>query len=152
MHQSQVAALEQVVEHEDAGGDADPEDTSVRVDTGLYYHELGHCVDDTNPIYGGMREGLADFAAAFCYHELGQVAQARAAIGAARRAFLADYLERDLEYWRIPNYGPSAGFFLHFVRTYAKREDGRGAAMRPQIAIGKAFAAAGMPSRSRQKR
>lgn len=101
-------------------GRADPNAKKLRVDGGLYYHELGHCVDDTRPIYGGMREGLADFAAAFCYHELGQVAQARAAIGAARRAFLADYLERDLEYWRIPNYGPSAGFFLHFISEYGK--------------------------------
>ncbi|HEB52022.1 MAG TPA: hypothetical protein ENI87_02080, partial [bacterium] len=101
-------------------GRADPNASKLRVDGGLYYHELGHCVDDTNPIYPGMREGLADFAAAFCYHELGQVAQARAAIGAARRAFLADYLERDLEYWRMPNYGPSAGFLLHFVHEYGR--------------------------------
>ena len=57
-------------------------------------------------------------------HELGQVAQARAAIGAARRAFLGDYLERDLEYWRIPNYGPSAGFFLHFIQEHGKAAGG----------------------------
>ncbi|MCK5940822.1 MAG: hypothetical protein KAI24_02535, partial [Planctomycetes bacterium] len=76
------------------------------------------------PIYPGFREGLADFAAAFTYHELGQVAQARAAIGAARRAFLGDYLERDLEYWRIPNYGPSAGFLLHFISEHGKAAGG----------------------------
>ncbi|MFN3242786.1 MAG: hypothetical protein ACE37K_14890 [Planctomycetota bacterium] len=105
-------------------GRADPDEKKRRVDGGLFYHELAHCVDDTNPIYPGFREGLADFAAAFTYHELGQVAQARAAIGAARRAFLGDYLERDLEYWRIPNYGPSAGFLLHFINEYGKQQGG----------------------------
>ncbi|MEC7724307.1 MAG: hypothetical protein VYD05_02255, partial [Planctomycetota bacterium] len=105
-------------------GRADPNRKKQRVDGGLFYHELAHCVDDTNPIYPGFREGLADFAAAFTYHELGQVAQARAAIGAARRAFLGDYLERDLEYWRIPNYGPSAGFFLHFIQAHGKAAGG----------------------------
>ena len=77
-------------------------------------------MDDTKPIYPGFREGLADFAAAFCYHELGQVAQSRLAFGNAQRAFLGDYLNRDLEYWRIPNYGPSAGFLLHFIQQYGK--------------------------------
>lgn len=105
-------------------GRADPMADKLRVDGGLYYHELTHCVDDTRPIYGGMREGLADFGAAFSYHELGQVAEARLAFGAAQRAFLGDYLQRDLEYWRIPNYGPSAGFFLHFVQQYGT--DGSG--------------------------
>lgn len=105
-------------------GRADPDRKKQRVDGGLFYHELAHCVDDTNPIYPGFREGLADFAAAFTYHELGQVAQARASIGAARRAFLGDYLERDLEYWRIPNYGPSAGFFLHFIQEHGKAAAG----------------------------
>ncbi|MCB9879196.1 MAG: hypothetical protein H6835_16495 [Planctomycetes bacterium] len=104
-------------------GRADPDNTQVKVDGGLYYHELTHCIDDTNPIYGGMHEGLADFGAAFAYHELHQVAQARGAFGAAQRAFLGDYLQRDLEYWRIPNYGPSAGFLLHFMQKYGKRGD-----------------------------
>jgi len=101
-------------------GRADPDDRKRRVDGGLFYHELAHCVDDTNPIYPGLREGLADFAAAFTYHELGQIAQSRLAFGSAQRAFLGDYIHRDLEYWRIPNYGPSAGFLLHFVQTYGK--------------------------------
>lgn len=105
-------------------GRADPNEKKRRVDGGLFYHELAHCVDDTNPIYPGLREGLADFAAAFTYQELGQVAQARAAMGAAKRAFLGDYLERDLEYWRIPNYGPSAGLLLHFVQEYGKAAGG----------------------------
>jgi hypothetical protein len=105
-------------------GRADPNEKKRRVDGGLFYHELAHCVDDTNPIYPGMREGIADFAAAFTYHELGQVAQARAAMGAARRAFLGDYLERDLEYWRIPNYGPSAGLLLHFIQEHGEAAGG----------------------------
>lgn len=101
-------------------GRAKPDTKKQRVDGGLFYHELAHCVDDTKPIYKGFREGLADFAAAFTYHELGQVAQSRLAFGSAQRAFLGDYLNRDLEYWRIPNYGPSAGFLLHFIREYGK--------------------------------
>jgi hypothetical protein len=105
-------------------GNADPKAKGVRVDGGLHYHELTHCVDDTQPIYPGLREGLADFGAAFAYHELHQVAQARAAFGAAQRAFLGDYLERDLEYWRIPNYGPSAGFLLHFIQEYGRQGSG----------------------------
>jgi hypothetical protein len=105
-------------------GNAKPDAKGVRADTGLLYHELTHCVDDTTPVYGGMREGLADVGAAFAQMELGQVAGGRAAIGLAQRAFLQDYLERDLEYWRIPNYGPSAGFFLHFLVTYGKSAEG----------------------------
>ncbi|MGK0203285.1 MAG: hypothetical protein ACI9S9_002363 [Planctomycetota bacterium] len=101
-------------------GRAKPDDTKRRVDGGLFYHELAHCVDDTKPIYPGFREGLADFAAAFSYHELGQIAQSRLAFGSAKRAFLGDYLNRDLEYWRIPNYGPSAGFLLHFMQEHGK--------------------------------
>lgn len=105
-------------------GNAKPDAKDTRVDNGLLYHELTHCVDDTHPVYGGMREGLADFGAAFAQWELGQVAGGRAAIGMAQRAFLQDYLQRDLEYWRIPNYGPSAGFLLHFVVAYGKNGDG----------------------------
>ncbi|MCR9248541.1 MAG: hypothetical protein NXI31_26235 [bacterium] len=105
-------------------GRANPEIKKLRIDGSLYYHELTHCIDDTKPIYGGMREGLADFGAAFTQHELGQVAAARLAFGNAKRKFLGDYLERDLEYWRIPNYGPSAGFLLHFIQEYGKQGGG----------------------------
>lgn len=104
-------------------GNANAAAKDTRVDTGLLFHELTHCVDDTFPTYGGMREGLADLGAAFALFELHQVAAARASIGLAARAFQQDYLDRDLEYWRIPNYGPSAGFFLHFVQTYGKNGD-----------------------------
>ena len=105
-------------------GNADPSQKAMRVDNGLLYHELTHCIDDTTPVYGGLREGLADFGAAFAQMELGQVAGGRAAMGIAARAFLQDYVERDLEYWRIPNYGPSAGFLLHFVTQYGKSGTG----------------------------
>ena len=105
-------------------GNADATQKALRVDNGLLYHELTHCIDDTAPVYGGMHEGLADFGAAVAMTELHQVAGGRAAMGLAARAFLQDYLDRDLEYWRIPNYGPSAGFFLHFITTYGKSGDG----------------------------
>ena len=105
-------------------GNADPNTKDLRVDNGLLYHELTHCIDDTTPVYGGMHEGLADFGAVFAEFELGQVAAARAGFGMATRAFLQDYLERDLEYWRIPNYGPSAGLLLHFMSAYGKSGEG----------------------------
>jgi hypothetical protein len=105
-------------------GKANPEAKDTRVDHALLYHELTHCVDDTSPVYGGMHEGIADVGAAFSMMELEQAAGGRAAIAGAARAFQQDYLERDLEYWRIPNYGPSAGFFLHFITSYGKSGDG----------------------------
>lgn len=105
-------------------GNADANAKALRVDNGLLYHELTHCIDDTAPVYGGMHEGLADFGAAFVTQELGQIAAARAMFGLAARAFQLDYLERDLECWRIPNYGPSAGFLLHFIARYGKSGDG----------------------------
>ncbi|HEX6813354.1 MAG TPA: hypothetical protein VF384_17165 [Planctomycetota bacterium] len=105
-------------------GNADPDQKALRVDNGLLYHELTHCIDDTTPVYGGMHEGLADFGAVFAQWELGQIAAARAGFGITARAFLQDYLERDLEYWRIPNYGPSAGFLLHFMSAHGKSGEG----------------------------
>jgi hypothetical protein len=105
-------------------GRADPDGKDLHVDTGLYYHELTHCIEDVHPVYAGFKEGFADFGAAFAQMELGQIAAGRASIGLASRAFLQDYLDRDLEYWRIPSYGPSAGFLLHFVTTYGKGDSG----------------------------
>jgi hypothetical protein len=102
-------------------GNADPNARRTRVDNGLLYHELVHCVDDTNPVLGGFREGLADFGAAFVFEALGQKTPTRWTYVHNLRAFEQDYLERDLEFWRIPNYGPSAGFFLWFVERYGKK-------------------------------
>ncbi|MCG3134139.1 MAG: hypothetical protein HMLKMBBP_01426 [Planctomycetes bacterium] len=106
-------------------GNAKHDATGTRVDNGLLFHELTHCIDDTKPVYSGHREGLADFGAAYAHEALGRGPEARASIASSLAAFRADYLLRDLEYWRIPNYGPSAGFFLHFSETFAKQPDGR---------------------------
>ena len=107
-------------------GRAQPEPRNpVRVDTGLLYHELTHCVDDTLPIYPGFREGLANLGAAFTHEVLAQEGDALHAFEPNLEAFRKYYLERDLEYWRIQNYGPSAGFFLHFVDTYSGSGRGR---------------------------
>jgi transposase-like protein len=91
----------------------------VGVDNGLLYHELTHCVDDTNPIFAGFREGLANLGAAYCFEALDQDGDALHGFESNLEQFRRFFLERDLEYWRIQNYGPSAGFFLHFVDTYA---------------------------------
>ena len=104
-------------------GRARPNAKKLRVDNGLLFHELTHCVDDTNPIVAGFREGLANFGAAFCFDQLGPKRAFDRARATSAKAFRADYLDRDLEYWRIPNYAPSAGFFLHFLR-YAPRASG----------------------------
>lgn len=101
-------------------GNAKPDATATPVDTGLLFHELTHCVDDTTPIHAGFREGLADFGATYAHEALGRTADSQRGFAAAARAFREDYLARDLEYWRIPNYGPSAGFFLHFTEKYGR--------------------------------
>ena len=105
-------------------GKADPNAKETRVDNGLLYHELTHCVDDTEPIHPGFREGLANFGAAYTFEALGQSGDVLHAFESNLDAFKKDYLARDLEYWRIQNYGPSAGFFLHFVDKYAKTKGG----------------------------
>ncbi len=105
-------------------GRARPDARKLRVDNGLLFHELTHCVDDTNPIIAGFREGLANFGAAACFDQLGPRRAFDRARAASAKAFRTDYLERDLEFWRIPNYAPSAGFFLHFLR-YAPRVEGK---------------------------
>lgn len=96
----------------------------VRVDNGLLYHELTHCVDDTWPIHSGFREGLANLGAAYAFEALDQKSDALHSFENNLKQFQAYFVQRDLEYWRIQNYGPSAGFLLHFVDTYASR--GRG--------------------------
>lgn len=102
-------------------GRADPKRKGYRVDTGLMYHELTHCVDDTSPILAGFREGLANMGAAYTFEAIGQKGDTLHAFARNLQAFRKDYLERDLEYWRIQNYQPSAGFFLHFVDKHSKK-------------------------------
>ena len=106
-------------------GRADPKQRGYRVDTGLLYHELTHCVDDTMPIFAGLARGS---------RQRGRGVQLRGARPEGRRARTRSNATsgrssrttsgRDLEYWRIPSYGPSAGFFLHFLETYAKTPTG----------------------------
>jgi hypothetical protein len=101
-------------------GRARPDQTHLRIDNGLLYHELTHCIDDTSPILKGWREGLANFGAAYAYEALGQQADALHGFQTNLKAFEDDYLHRDVAYWRMQNYGPSAGFFLWFEEKYAK--------------------------------
>ncbi len=105
-------------------GRADPHVRGTRVDTGLLYHELTHCIDDTAPIYHGFREGLANFGAAYAFEALGQKADEIHAFQSNLEAFEKDYVGRDIPYWRIQDYGPSAGFFLWFEEKYAKTATG----------------------------
>lgn len=105
-------------------GNAKPDAKGMRIDNGLYYHELTHCVDDTRPVFEGFHEGLANLGAAYCFEALGQDGDSLHSFESNLAAFKADYLDRDLEYWRIPNYGPSCGFFLSFVERFAKTKDG----------------------------
>ncbi len=106
-------------------GRAAPEKRGTRLDTGLLYHELTHCIDDTRPVLGGWHEGLANVGAAYAFEVLGQRADLAHSFAANLRDFRNDYVARDLAYWRIPNYGPSAGFFLYFVDTYARTSSPR---------------------------
>ena len=105
-------------------GNARPDAAGTTVDNGLLFHELTHCIDDTAPIHAGFREGLADFGAAYSHEALARPQDAARAFDGAIRAFQRDYVARDLEYWRIPNYGPSAGFLLHFSEKYARGANG----------------------------
>ncbi|RLB58197.1 MAG: hypothetical protein DRI90_17020, partial [Deltaproteobacteria bacterium] len=101
-------------------GNAKLDAKKTRLDTGLLYHEFTHCVDDTRPIYGGLREGLADFGASFVFETLGQGPGKRWTPRTSLDAFKKDYLDRDLAFWRIPNYAPSAGFLLYFMQQYGR--------------------------------
>lgn len=107
-------------------GRADPDPAEpLRVDTGLLYHELTHCVDDTHPTHAGFSEGLANLGAAYAHEALDQPGDALHSFEANLASFRRYFLERDLEYWRIQSYGPSAGLFLHFVDTYASLRRGK---------------------------
>lgn len=105
-------------------GNANPKAKGTGVDNGLLYHELTHCIDDTVPIFEGFREGLANFGAAYAYEMLGQNEDSLHSFRGNLEEFEKEYLARDLEYWRIQNYGPSAGFFLSFAERHAKTKTG----------------------------
>lgn len=105
-------------------GSVDPNQKGRGVDNGLLYHELTHCIDDTIPIFAGFREGLANFGAAYAFEALDQKEDVLHSFRGNLEAFEKEYLARDLEYWRIQNYGPSAGFFLSFVARHAKTASG----------------------------
>lgn len=102
-------------------GKANPDQVGYRIDNGLLYHELTHCIDDMSPIIRGWREGLANFGAAYAYEALGQTSDSLHGFQRNLKAFQEDYLEKDVAYWRMHEYGPSAGFFLHFVHEYARK-------------------------------
>ena len=104
-------------------GRADPDPKRpVRVDNGLLYHELTHCIDDTRPVFAGFTEGLANLGAAYVFEALDAEGDALHSFDSNLKQFREFFLDRDLEYWRIQNYGPSCGFFLHFLETYSKRD------------------------------
>jgi hypothetical protein len=81
----------------------------------LHYHELGHCVFGQGWLHKGFTEGLADFAAGFTLDALGQTPQAQHFIDAARDAFVRYFLGRDVRYFDIQPYQPSAGFLFSFL-------------------------------------
>ncbi|MFT7678189.1 MAG: hypothetical protein ACI8QC_002175 [Planctomycetota bacterium] len=109
----------------DIGNAQSDPDKPVRVDTGLLYHELTHCIDDTRPIFAGFREGLANLGAAYAFEALDQDSDALHSFDSNLEQFQKYFIDRDLPYWRIQNYGPSAGFFLHFVDEYASLSKAR---------------------------
>jgi len=81
----------------------------------LHYHELGHCIFGKGWLHHGFTEGLADFAAGFSLDLLGQTRSAQRFIDAAREQFVRFYLGRDVRYFDIQPYRPSAGFLFSFL-------------------------------------
>jgi len=99
-------------------GSVDPKAKSISVSNGLYFHELSHCLFDTAMIYRGFIEGVANFGATMALECTGLKAEADVSWRTNLEAFRRDFLARDMKYWRIQNYGPSAGFWLHFTDRY----------------------------------
>jgi hypothetical protein len=81
----------------------------------LHYHELGHCIFGRGWLHDGFTEGLADFAAGFSLDLLGQTPEAQRFITEARDQFVRFYLGRDVRYYDIQPYRPSAGFLFSFL-------------------------------------
>jgi hypothetical protein len=107
-------------------GRADPKGRqAVLVHSGLYFHELSHCVLQPEPRFPGWIEGIANFGAAFCALFLRQEGEEWPSAKENLEAFRRDYLDREETYWRTAPYGPSAGWFLHWIDAYGKRASGR---------------------------
>lgn len=81
----------------------------------LHYHELGHCIFGRGWLHDGFTEGLADFAAGFSLDLLGQTAAAQRFVTESRDQFVRFYLGRDVRYFDIQPYRPSAGFLFSFL-------------------------------------
>ncbi|MCK6458378.1 MAG: hypothetical protein L6Q95_00615 [Planctomycetes bacterium] len=81
----------------------------------LHYHELGHCIFGRGWLHDGFTEGLADFAAGLSLDLLGDTANAQRFINDARDQFVRFYLGRDVRYFDIQPYRPSAGFLFSFL-------------------------------------
>lgn len=107
-------------------GRADPRGKqAILVGSGLFFHELGHCVFVPDPRFPGWMEGIANFAAAFTATFLKQETSEGGSWKGDLEAFRRDYLEREEAYWRTAPYGPSAGWFLHWIASRGMRP-GRG--------------------------
>lgn len=102
-------------------GRAKPDKTNYRVDTGLMYHELTHCVYRFQHGFAGFNEGIANVGATFSYDVLGQGSSSDFDMRRNLEAFRNDFVARDVDFWRIHKYGPSAGFFLHFIDAYGRK-------------------------------
>jgi len=81
----------------------------------LHYHELGHCIFGRGWLHHGFTEGLADFAAGFTLDALGQTDAAQRFVVDARDQFVRFFLGRDVRYFRVQPYRPSAGFLFSFL-------------------------------------
>ena len=81
----------------------------------LHYHELGHCIFGRGWLHDGFTEGLADFAAGFSLDLLGETEAAQHFVTESRDQFVRFYLGRDVRYFDIQPYRPSAGFLFSFL-------------------------------------
>jgi hypothetical protein len=104
-------------------GDAKPDRKDVRVDNGLYYHELTHCVDDTAPVHDykrGLTEGIANLGALFVADMFaGERGVFLARSERGRAALRRHHLDRENAYWLIPAYEPSEGLLEEILARHA---------------------------------
>ncbi|MBI3096916.1 MAG: tetratricopeptide repeat protein [Planctomycetes bacterium] len=104
-------------------GHVDVKQKDPSVSNGLFYHELSHCLFQYGMIHPGFVEGIANFGATYAFDALGFRKEARDSIASNYGQFEKDFLGREMKYWRIQNYGPSCGFWLHFLTKYGKDGD-----------------------------